>query len=366
MTADVARYLREAIRERGPMTFAEFMDVALYAPGGFYDVPPVGTSGHFVTSPHVHAVFGELLASGLRRMWLQLGRPSPYRVIEVGAGDGTLARQLLEHLSDIPVAYVAVERSARAREILASVPGVTVFERLDDLGPVSDAVILANELLDVLPFRRVRIRPGGVVELLVGLDLEDRFVEIESPCDAMLAASIESAQPEQDVEVAVPVAALTFVDVLARTLVRGWALLIDYGSLDRRALGGPRGYRSHRLLEDVLLDPGSTDITAEVDFAAVEAAAARARLRVDGLPSQREALFSLGMADWARGELGRQGALLRDRAGLEAARAWSGRGRATLLIDPAALGRLRWLVLARDVPAPDWMTQPGSADPRRS
>ena len=90
--ADLRARVVSAIEDHGPISFAEYMEIALYARGGFYDAPPVGTAGHFVTSPHIHPLFGELLARGLRGLWERLGRPDPFRVVEAGAGDGTLAR----------------------------------------------------------------------------------------------------------------------------------------------------------------------------------------------------------------------------------------------------------------------------------
>ena len=367
MNGTVERSIREAVRGSGPITFAEFMELALYAPGGFYDVPPVGPRGHFVTSPHVHDVFADLLARGLREMWTQLGGPSPFSIVEVGAGDGTLARLLTERLGDVPHRYVAVERSAGARRALARIDGVEVAERLADVGAVTGGVVLANELLDNLPFRRVRLAAAGPVEVRVGLDAADRLIEVEAECDPTLAAFVAgfrsrggraaAADDELDVvpEIAVPVAALAFIDELAATLETGWAVLIDYGGT--RPVADVRGYRSHRLLGDVLSNPGLADITAEVDFGAVRAHAAERGLHVEGLPTQREALSALGLERWAHEELERQGRLLDARAGVEAVRAWSGRSRATLLVDPAALGRLRWLVLSRGVSAPRWVSR---------
>lgn len=351
---EVERRIHEAIGDRGPITFAEFMDLALYSPGAFYHAPPVGADAHFVTSPHVHDAFALLVSEALRRMWAQSGRPAPFRVVEVGAGDGTLARQLLDQLHDIPIAYTAVERSEGARSALSTIGGIAIAERLSDIGVVAPGVVIANELLDNLPFRRVRMRPGGPVELRVGLDERGTLVEIETPCDAQLAELVPPGMRAGQ-EVTVPEAALAFVDDLADALADGWALLIDYGGHVRSA-GEVHGYREQRVVQDVLADPGSADITAGVDFRLIEARARANGLRVEGSPSQRDALVSLGFERWVRAELQRQGELLRRRAGLEAVRAWSGRSRATLLVDPDRLGRLRWLVLtAGDAPAPDWL-----------
>jgi NADH dehydrogenase [ubiquinone] 1 alpha subcomplex assembly factor 7 len=351
---DVERRIRDVIGDRGPITFADFMELALYSPGAFYDTPPVGADAHFVTSPHVHDAFALLVSEALRRMWIQGGGPAPFRVVEVGAGDGTLARQLLVQLHDLPIEYTAVERSEGARSELSGIDGIGVAERLTDVGVVGPGVILANELLDNLPFRRVRMGPGGPVEVRVGIDDRGALVEVETPCDAQLVASTTPGMRAGE-EVTVPEGALAFVDDLAGVLADGWAILIDYGG-NVRSSGQVHGYREQRVVEDVLADPGSADITAGVDFHLIEARARVNGLRVQGSPSQRDALVSLGFDRWIRAELERQGELMRARAGVEAVRAWGDRSRATLLVDPGRLGRLRWVVLAAgEAPAPDWL-----------
>ncbi len=131
------------------------MDLALYAPGGYFEGAPVGTGGDFVTSPHVHPVFAEHLARAIRELHDGLGRPTPLRIAEAGAGDGTLARLLIEALGELPVDYVGVERSAAGRASLGHVAGVRASTSLPD----APHVVVANELLDNLPFRRIRRRP---------------------------------------------------------------------------------------------------------------------------------------------------------------------------------------------------------------
>jgi SAM-dependent MidA family methyltransferase len=340
MSDQVAEAIRAAIRGRGPITFAEFMQLALYGPGGFYERPSVGAEGDFVTSPHVHPVFGALVAKALRSLHAGLGYPAPFRIAEVGAGDGTLAEQLLRELDDLNVGYRAAEVSPGARDALGAIEGVHVTTELS----LSDRphVVLAQELLDNLPFRRVR----GDREIRVGVD-GDRLIEVEAPWDA------EPTPP--DVETLVPVGAFAFVDRLADVLTRGYALLIDYGGVGTTS-GELHGYRGHRVVEDVLEDPGSSDITAGVDFALVAGRAEGRGLVAWPSITQHDALIALGFESWLRDELERQTSQLDAREGLEAIRTWSGRSAATLLVDPTALGRLRWLILATpDVPRPDWL-----------
>lgn len=355
MSERVADRIRRRIEARGPITFAEYMEEALYGPGGFYTQTRVGAEGDFVTSPHVHPVFGRLVGLALEEMWAILERPEPFRLVEVGAGDGTLARELLGGFArgGIETEYVAVERGPGALEALATVTP-HVARRLADVVPLDPGVVIANELLDNLPFRRVRRRGATTVEIRIGLD-GDRFAETEVPCEPELAG----ASPELDdgADGVVPTGAFAFVEELSRSLRRGYAVLIDYGSPGGPA-GEVHGYREHHVLQDVLADPGSADVTAGVDLGAVAERARAAGLVSLGTVGQRAALGALGFDAWIRDELAHQGELLNASKGAEAARTWAGRGRARLLVAASGLGRLRWLVLATpDLPEPEWLAR---------
>ena len=150
---------------------------------------------------------------------------------------------------------------------------------------------------------------------------------------------------------------MAFIDRVAATLTRGYALLIDYGGIG--TTGGPvHGYRDAPRDRGRAHRPGSTDITRRRRFAHLAAHAERRGLTAFPSVTQQTALMALGFEGWFRSELERQQDLLQARVGLEAVRTWSGRSRATLLIDPAALGRLRWLVLATPgLPAPAWLAE---------
>ncbi len=165
MRMDARESVAHAIKDHGPISFAEYMTLALYGPGGFFERPPIGPDGHFVTSPHVHPVFAELLGRAIVDLRDRLGEPRPLRLSEVGAGDGTLARQLVEHLGDLEVAYTAIDPSPelglRSRRSTASRSPATLEG--------SPQLIIANELLDNLPFRRLRGTASGTKEVLVAL-----------------------------------------------------------------------------------------------------------------------------------------------------------------------------------------------------
>jgi SAM-dependent MidA family methyltransferase len=343
-----------AIRDHGPITFAEFMEHALYGSGGYYEQPPVGPSGDYVTSPHVHEIFGALLGRGIRELWDCLARPDPFAVVDVGSGDGTLAAQLARELADLPVDYTAVETSEPARERLAGVDGIRfVTAELPD----SAHVVLAHELLDNLPFRVLR----GANEVRVDI-VDDRLVEVESPADDSLRHFV--SETDAAPEVMVPVGALTLVDRVAAMLRPGYAVIIDYGA-EGSAGGSRHGYRAHRVVENVVADPGDSDVTVGVDFAVIAGRAVAAGLRAHPTVSQAHALSALGLQAWLLEARTRQQWALEDGRGAEAVGIWSSRSRATLLVDPSGLGRHRWLLLSSTgLPPPSWLSDSTSMSRR--
>lgn len=351
--------LVERIRREGPVTFAAFMEAALYEPpDGFYarggDREPVGERGHFVTSPHVSPAFGDLLAGQLAEAWDLLGKPDHYSVVELGAGDGTLASQAMAAVQAAPklakaLRYVAVERTSSAMGRLRT-RGVDVAPSLADVGPITGCVV-ANELLDNLPFHRLRERGGRTVEVLVGVE-DGRLTELEGePTAEALGALLEPPRPGE--ERLVSPRALEIVREIAAALDRGYAFLFDYGFVTGEAPGPVHAYRDHQVLADVLEEPGSRDITAAVDFAALAAEAERAGLQVWGPVSQREALLGLGLRTWMQGvrRLQREAEVAGDwRA---ANRLFAERSRASILVDETKLGGLRVLVFGtKGLPAP--------------
>jgi SAM-dependent MidA family methyltransferase len=208
--------------------------------------------------------------------------------------------------------------------------------------------VLGHELLDNLPFRLVQ----GDAEVLVDVD-GGRLVRTRVPLDDRLAGLARAGADE----LAVPTGALDLIGDLAAVLRRGYALFVDYG--DEAGPGGPvHGYRDHRVVEDVLAHPGAADITAGVDFGLLGEAARVAGLQVFSGVTQFRALLALGFEDWMHSELAAQGTLLNDGQGMEAVRRWAGRSRASILVAPDQLGRLRWFGLAKPgLPRPAFLDE---------
>jgi NADH dehydrogenase [ubiquinone] 1 alpha subcomplex assembly factor 7 len=351
MASRLLRKLVDRIRSDGPITFAEFMDAALYDPDdGFYARPVVGPDRHFVTSPHVSPAFADLLARQLAETWEALGRPRPFTVVEVGAGDGTLARGILRAAAATPelegaIHYAGVERTETNRAALAEA-GLDVAPSLGDVAP---DCVLANEVLDNLPFHRLRGREGGVVEVRVAVE-GGALVEVEGAPDPAARAALSSPLADGEERRVAP-AIDAFLREIASALRRGYAFLLDYATGGHSA--PVHGYRDHGALEDVLDDPGSRDVTAAVDLEAAAALARAAGLQTWGPVPQREALLALGLRMWVQGVRRRQEEAEAAGRWRDATRLFAERSRASILVDPGKLGGHRLLILGTPgLPAP--------------
>jgi SAM-dependent MidA family methyltransferase len=259
--------------------------------------------------------------------------------------------------------YVAVERSAGARkalrELAAENPRVRMVRILDDLPseePEPAGIVLANELLDNLPFHRLVGTANGPVELRVGLSGSgNEFALVESPAPQDLIDLAPRLSPEE--EAVVSPRALEFLDRAARAIARGYLLFVDYawlaGPPTASSAGAVHGYARHRVEADVLSKPGSRDITAGIDVGVLLDHARRGGLRVWGPVTQRDALTNLGIGAWDGALRERQARALNEGRGAEATRIYSARNAARLLTDPAGLGGFTVLCFGvGDVPRP--------------
>jgi SAM-dependent MidA family methyltransferase len=386
-THELAEKLAGRIRRNGPITFAEFQEAALYdEDGGFFTTGGgAGRTGRdFVTSPEVGALFGVLVGRHLDAVWQRLGEPDPFVVVEVGAGRGRLASDVLRSVPACSSAlrYVLVERSmmlrAEQRELLTIEPAdealgpvvrgadpADVDELVPGMGPIVgsidelpgiafEGVVVANELLDNLPVRIVERSNDGWLEVRIGLDGED-LVEVLLPTDAGLAAEADlvaaDARLESGVRLPVPTVLADWVAAVAAVLRRGEMLLVDYAD-DAAALaargqpGWLRTYRSHERGGDPRYAPGSQDITCDVPLEYLRATAVRAGFVVAYEATQAAWLADLGID--ALVEEGR--AVWRERAHLGDLAAIAGRsrgGEAAALLDPGGLGAHRVITLER-------------------
>jgi SAM-dependent MidA family methyltransferase len=321
---------REIAASGGWIGFERYVELALYTPGlGYYSggSEKFGRTGDFVTAPELSNVLARALAAALAP-WLRTHTPPT--ILELGAGNGTLALQVLEALAALglgDVRYRILEPSAelgrRQRERLAPFP--RQFEWLERLPEEPfNGVILANEVVDALPFTCFVKRHGVAVPVGVR-SAGERFEWVEGPPQPALERAVAGLEERLDAPLAdgyrseIRLVLPAWLDALAGTLVRGAVLLVDYGYTRRDYYRPERGqgtlmchYR-HRAHGDPFLYPGLQDITAWVDFSACADAGLAAGLDVAGYTTQAQLLLgALGeglVSERERSSLAAMGAL---------------------------------------------------------
>jgi SAM-dependent MidA family methyltransferase len=310
----LAALLAARIRASGPIPFADFMRECLYHPAyGYYSRPEGRRLRDYYTSVDVHPIFGRLLARQLAEMWELLGTPRPFLGVEAGAGTGSLAQYILDFAErKLPefyaaIEYVAVEHSAARRAAhaarLATHTAAGHFSSVAELPtPTPAGCIFSNELMDALPTHRVVMAEGKLREVYVGMDGEN-LVEVVRPPST---PTLEQYFIEQDIELQegqhaeVCLEACRWIESAGRSLARGFVMTIDYGNEARLLFneaynrGTLLAYRDHRALENVLDAPGEQDLTAHVNFTALEIWGHRAGLERTGLVTQSQFLVALG------------------------------------------------------------------------
>lgn len=255
----------------GAIRFDEFMGIALYGEHGFYATTgQAGRRGDFITSPEVGPLFGAVLARWMESEHRRLGEPDDFTIIECGAGPGSLARAVLAAAPRWRDHYVAVEISKPQREQhpagVRSLPGLAEVSLLSPTSARS-GVVIANELLDNLPFR-LAVFDGAWREAVVCVGRGGQLVESTVAGDP--AWSFLPAAAPHGARVPVQEQARDWVTSAERLLNRGTVIAFDYCTARTEELTGQpwrswlRTYRSHDRGDHYLRDPGSQDITAQV------------------------------------------------------------------------------------------------------
>jgi SAM-dependent MidA family methyltransferase len=299
------------------MPFADYMRECLYHPvHGYYNKPEAQRFGDFYTSPDVHPIFGRLLARQFREMWERLGQPESFWLVEVGAGAGRLAGHILDFadrpLPEFygPLRYVAVERSAHRRaaaeaSLARHLESGRAVVAAEVPAEIAAGCVFSNELLDALAVHRVVMQEGTLREIHVDWECGG-FVERRMPVSTCAISEYFAAQGVSLVEgqqAEAGLEACDWIQEIGRRLKRGFVLTIDYGHEarelfnERHMRGTLLAYQKHRASEAFYAAPGEQDLTAHVNFTALDLWGRRAGLERIGLVSQSHFLMALGRAN---------------------------------------------------------------------
>jgi SAM-dependent MidA family methyltransferase len=287
------------------------MELALYTPGlGYYSAGSrkFGASGDFVTAPELSSLFGRCLGRQVAEL-LEQGLPD---VLEVGAGSGALAADVLRELAAcdrLPERYLILEVSGELRERQrATIAGrapehADRVQWLEVLPAGLNAVVLANEVLDAIPTHVVRVHDNVVHEAGVTTDDGATFSWSLRPAEDEVLTTAQALALPEGYQTEINVAARGFVASFARLLARGALLFVDYGYPARdfyhpaRAEGTLMCHYRHHAHDDPFVLVGLQDITAHVDFTAVAHAAVGAGLEVLGYTTQANFLVNCGITE---------------------------------------------------------------------
>ena len=316
------KILQQITMSGGAISFAEFMQQALYAPAyGYYSggLEKFGTGGDFTTAPEISPLFSQCVADQCAEVMVELGHAD---ILEVGAGSGMMAASILltlERRQQLPDRYYILELSAELRQRQAET--ITLhcpqcFDRVQwlDALPVSGfrGVVLGNELIDAMPVQRFVIEQGEVAEQVV-IAQEGELALSTRPADAALTARVRNIEAElgetfpEGYESEINTAADAWIASVAAFLETGLVLLFDYGYTRRefyhpqRSTGTLMCHYQHRAHPDAMILIGLQDITAHVDFTALAEAAQNAGLSVAGYTTQAHFLLAMGIEQHVAG-----------------------------------------------------------------
>ncbi|MCL4455941.1 MAG: SAM-dependent methyltransferase [Nitrospirae bacterium] len=313
----------EKIRSEGPISFEIFMEMCLYYPHlGYYakDSTKIGRAGDFYTSPHLHRIFGSMLGRQMEEMWTVMGRPEIFHVIEMGAGMGYLAKDMLGYLKKSELKgikdffhclkYTIIELNpvikAQQQEMLTEFKDrVNWVSSIDELAPIKGC-FLSNELPDAFPVKLIEM-DDELKEIYVSLNGDD-LVEVKMPC------SIEVKKYFEEFGIELPEGYRTegnlkirdWLEDISKKFSEGFIFTIDYGYTasdyysEQRSRGTLLCYHQHRMNEDPYRNIGEQDITAHVNFSSLKKWGEEFGLKTIGFCPQGTYLVSLGIDEVIR------------------------------------------------------------------
>jgi SAM-dependent MidA family methyltransferase len=311
--AGVAELIKEKINAHGPVSFHDYMEMALYHPGlGYYTggKKNIGCEGDYYTSPQLTPLFGQMVAKQIVEMWYILGK-NPFTIVEYGAGSGALCNHIMRQLKEIPelykhLSYYIIEKNAQCQQekIKPSPGNVCWASSIDDI-PSTNGCILSNELLDNFPVHQV-VMQDELMEIYVGYT--NCFEEILKPASQQIISFLKEFNLEfpSGFRAEINLQASRWVKDIAKNLNKGFVITIDYGYLAEgfykpdRSNGTLVCYHNHRVHYNPYIHTGEQDITTHVNFSTLQKWGIENGLTNCGYTSQGNFLAGLGITSHLR------------------------------------------------------------------
>ena len=359
--------LQDILEAQGKITFAQYMEKALYHPEyGYYSAGKVkiGFRGDYFTSVSLGADFGELLATQLLECWQNLGSPASFQIVEMGGGLGQLAVDILNYLQRIEpkfyqtISYYLVEISPQLQQQQQEYINTKLVETIPIKWCCSWAelpsivgCLISNELVDAFPVHQVVVKEGKLQEVYVTYS-QGQFTEtiddISTPKleEYFQLVGIDITSYPDDYRTEVNLQAFDWLLQVSHSLEKGYIITIDYGYIasryyhPQRSQGTLQCYWKQGRHNNPYLYLGQQDITASVDFTALKRWGEQLGLKYEGLTKQALFLMSLGLGD-------RLAAL--SSGALSVPEIIQRRDALHQLIDPIGLGNFQVLIQSKDI-----------------
>lgn len=309
----LSEIIKDKIETAGPISFRDFMEMALYYPDlGYYNSSQkkIGKHGDYYTSPVLSSLFGEIIGKQMEEMWILLDK-KPFTIVEYGAGTGVLCHDIINYLKSNPALYYQlnyciIEKSEAMRHEEKKLLNekVSWYNSINEI-PEINGCILSNELLDNFPVHKV-IMKDELMEVFV--DYKNEFVEVLKPANEDLKNYLlaQNVVLPKDYATEINLQAIDWIKEIALNLKLGFVLTIDYGFpasefySSKRNSGTLICYKGHEVNNSFYSDIGSQDITAHVNFSAINDFGKKYGLECTGFTTQALFLRSWGLGNYLR------------------------------------------------------------------
>lgn len=306
----------ERIKKEGPLSFRDFMEMALYYPElGYYNSAQnkIGADGDFYTSANLTAAFGAMIGRQIEEMWQNLEK-KPFKIVEYGAGTGLLCHDILDYLKNNislydSLTYCIIEKSSSMREIQKKHlhEKVSWYNSIQEI-PEINGCILSNELIDNFSVHQV-IMEDQLKEVFV--DYKEDFIEILKPAKQELTDYLTAlnVQLPEGFRTEINLEAVSWIKDVSQSLQKGYTITIDYGSLstelynNRRSCGTLLCYYKHQKNDNPYQFIGQQDITTHINFSAISHWGSLYGMDCCGIVDQAQFLLALGIKEYQNSAL---------------------------------------------------------------